>query len=254
MQRSLKRVVLDVETTGCRWEDFSDVERERLIRKADGDEDAARRKLALSPLTGELVLIGTMDPDTGHARIHVRWPPSLPPLTQPLRSEVATVALCAAVSADPTACGVHVWPDEAELLRAFWVDAARYDQVISFNGRAFDGPFLMIRSMVLGVEISRGLVPPRYNDAHLDLMDRLTCFGAMRGWHPLDFWCRRLGIPSPKDGGVHGADVERLWRAGDLASLCRYNFGDLRATTALFRKYAVAFGKIQAIELPRDDR
>lgn len=257
MQRSRKRVVFDVETIGCRWEDFSDEEREYLVEKAKkerGDEHTAQGKLALSPLTGELVLIGMLNPDTRKGRVHVRWPPShsfpmglqmLP--THPIVAEHAFGDLDAAASSETTSCGVCVWPDEASLLCAFWEDMAHYDQVISFNGRSFDGPIAMIRSMALDVPISRDLVPNRYYDEHIDLADRLTGYGAMRERYTLDFWCGRLGIPSPKQV-MHGADVERVWRAGELAKLCAYNaVGDLCATAALFAKYAAAYGSVHRI-------
>lgn len=256
MQRAFKRVVFDVETIGCRWEDFSDEEREYLIEKAErdgGNAVTARSKLALSPLTGEIVLIGILNPDTGKGKVHVRWPPShpLPRTVLPVPATLVTASfgdLNAAASTETTRCEVDVWPDEASLLRAFWDDVVRYDQVISFNGRAFDGMMTMLRSFHHGVEITRDLVPNRYHDSHLDLADRLTGYGAMRDRYTLDFWCRRNGIPSPKADGITGADVERLWRAGDLARLCRYNAaGDLVATSALFARYVTAYGVIHRI-------
>lgn len=249
------RVIIDIETVGCDWASLSDEERTYLAERAPGDDSAAKEqvahdRLALSALTGEIVLVGMLNPRTGGKHLHVRWPPSHPMGMPILPIPTVTVDLTfgnleeAVGEREVGSRCVVVWPDEASLLEAFWHDLAHYDQIISFNGRAFDGPYLMHRSLILGVPVGRDLVPNRYHDSHLDLMDRLSCYGATRDRYSLDFWCRRLGIPSPKDGGVNGADVERLWREGKLAELCRYNAGDLTATAALFQKHAVAFGNL----------
>lgn len=258
------RVVIDIETVGCDWASLSDDERTYLIERAPGDdpatkEQAARDRLALSALTGEIVLVGMLNPKTHRGKIHYVRPVLLSPLPAGRGSErgrdqsetpgvgqLPDVLTTNAADGDAFRAEAQLveCPDESSLLRAFWKDLAHYDQIISFNGRAFDGPFLMHRSMILDVPVGRDLVPNRYHDSHLDLMDRLSCYGATRDRYSLDFWCRRLGIPSPKDGGVNGADVERLWREGKLADLCRYNFGDLRATAALLEKYAAAFGNL----------
>lgn len=243
------RVIIDIETIGCDWASFSDEERAYLIRKADWNETAARDNLALSALTGEVVLVGLLNPNTHRGKIHyVRptWPtPGVGQSETPGVGQLPDTLTTNAADGDAFRAEVQPkdWPDESALLRAFWDDLAHYDQIISFNGRSFDGPFLMHRSMILGVPVGRDLVPNRYHDSHLDLMDRLSCYGVTRDRYSLDFWCRRLGIPSPKDGGVTGGDVERLWREGKLAELCRYNAGDLIATVALFAKYVAAFGK-----------
>lgn len=252
------RVIMDIETIGCDWAALSDEERAYLTERALGDDPAAkeqvaRDRLALSALTGEIVLVGLLNPRTGKGKIHyVRCGCPTPGVGQsetPGVGQLPDVLTTGAADGDAFRAEVQLvgWPDETSLLSAFWQDLTHYDQLISFNGRSFDGPYLMHRSLILGVPVGRDLVPNRYHDSHLDLMDRLSCYGATRDRYSLDFWCRRLGIPSPKDGGVNGADVERLWREGKLAELCRYNAGDLTATAALFQKYAAAFGNL----LPR---
>lgn len=238
------RVIIDIETIGCDWASLSDEERAYLTERTPGDDPAAkeqvaRDRLALSALTGEIVLVGMLNPRTGKGKLRC-WPP--PPLLLDRGALAEAIVAHSAAIRDQFQVEVH--RDEGELLAGFWQDLTHYDQLISFNGRAFDGPYLMHRSLILGVPVGRDLVPNRYHDSHLDLMDRLSCYGATRDRYSLDFWCRRLGIPSPKDGGVNGADVERLWREGKLAELCRYNAGDLTATAALFQKYAAAFGNL----------
>ena len=47
------------------------------------------------------------------------------------------------------------------LLREFWKLVREAGTIVTFNGRGFDGPYLMIRSAILGVEPSRNFVPYR---------------------------------------------------------------------------------------------
>jgi DNA polymerase elongation subunit (family B) len=230
------RVVIDIETIGYAWDGLSDQERAYLTERADGDADAARDALALSALTGEVVVIGMFNPDSGRGKLVVRRPPDAVPSPGSPEYPEVTAAL------DGRGFSVALCDDEPSLLRMFWEDVAKFAQLITFNGRSFDGPFLMQRSVIREVPITRELVPQRYaNYLHLDLLDRLTCYGATKR-ASLDFWCRRLGFPSPKESG-NGKDVERLWRGGQLLDLCTYNAADLRSTAQLLARYDAVFPK-----------
>jgi hypothetical protein len=64
--------------------------------------------------------------------------------------------------------------DEPALLKFFWSVATRYDRLVTFNGRGFDGPQIAVRSAILGVMVERDLVPYRYDlSRHCDLADVL---------------------------------------------------------------------------------
>ncbi|MDO8463454.1 MAG: ribonuclease H-like domain-containing protein [bacterium] len=235
------RVVLDIETIGCSWAAFSEQEQRYLTKRAAqrDDDTTAEDVLALAPLTGQVALIGMRNPDSGHAKLYFLVPPD-PKNPDTLWRDAA---LCAQCEVQRVGDAMQCFDDEATLLRAFWDDLAHYAQIITFNGRSFDGPFVMLRSLIVGVVPSRNLAGPRYDDAHIDLADRLTFFGATRDRYTLDFWCRRLGIASPKEH-MSGDQFERLWRAGALTQCCMYNLEDLRATTALADRYFATFGKI----------
>ncbi len=102
-----------------------------------------------------------------------------------------------------------------------------YDQIITFNGRSFDCPFILIRSAVHKIKPSRDLMPNRYNGSHIDLLDQLTFYGASRRKFSLDMWCRTFGIKSPKSGGITGDDVKKLYTSGKYIDLAKYCLGDL---------------------------
>src|SRR3990167_672565 len=111
----------------------------------------------------------------------------------------------------------------------------RFDQLITFNGRAFDGPYLMVRSAVHKIRPTKNLVPYRYGDDHIDLYDRLGFFGAVRRTMSLHMWCQALGIPSSKTGGITGHEVPAFFKDGRYDEIAHYCMDDVRATAELFR-------------------
>lgn len=135
---------------------------------------------------------------------------------------------------------------EKQLLQRFWeiVDIkagrGRYDDadplLVSFNGRHYDGPMLMVRSAQLGLRPSRNLLPYRYrlND-HVDLCDALTFMGAYRDRFSLDYWCRRFDVESPK-GSIDGSQVSRVYREGRIEDIGEYCLRDCRATAQLYAR------------------
>ena len=135
---------------------------------------------------------------------------------------------------------------EKAMLEQFWKVAAVCTEFVSFNGRSFDAPFLAIRSMVHGAKPTKDLLSNRYLSlqrgcAHIDLMDQLTFYGAARFRKSLHLFCRALGIESPKASGTTGDDVATLYKEKKYLDIARYNAGDLRATTALYKRWQETF-------------
>ena len=127
--------------------------------------------------------------------------------------------------------------DEAAMIVAFWQDVSKYRRIVTFNGRGFDVPFLLLRSAINNIRPSRkDLMGQRFNSVpHCDLLDQLAFYGATRKFS-LDMFCRAFGIRSPKET-MAGADVGNAYHAGDLDAIKNYNQLDLLATAALFGRW-----------------
>ncbi len=124
---------------------------------------------------------------------------------------------------------------ERALLQAFWLLAAQAEVVVSFNGRNFDVPFLLGRSLVHEIPARVDLLGNPYAvRPHLDLY-RMISTGRSVGPASLDAVCWALGVESPK-GEMDGAGVAPAYARGQIAEIAGYNRGDVRATAAVYRR------------------
>jgi predicted PolB exonuclease-like 3'-5' exonuclease len=125
---------------------------------------------------------------------------------------------------------------EADLLRAFWALAGAARTVVTFNGRGFDVPFLINRSLVHGVPARVDLMGNRYAlRPHLDLLQVVRHGNYGGGPSNLDVVCWALGIASPK-GQMDGSMVAPANAKGQIEAIASYNLADVRATTAVYQK------------------
>lgn len=217
----MTRLVYDIETAGMLFEDL-DLERQEYLTKfarTDEERETEIQKMNLYPYTAEVACIGMLNVDSIKGEVLI----SAPVGTENWASKDGHIQF--------TPC------DERGLLEIFWKRIEKYNQLITFNGRSFDGPFLHIRSAILGVKSSRNLLPYRYDaKEHCDLLEQLSFYGAMRKFS-LDFICKGFGIDSPKRHGISGLDVARLHREGKYKDIAEYNARDLFATRDLFLRW-----------------
>ncbi|MFO1077691.1 MAG: ribonuclease H-like domain-containing protein [Planctomycetota bacterium] len=123
---------------------------------------------------------------------------------------------------------------EADLLRAFWALCSRAETVVTFNGRGFDVPFVVGRSLIHGIPARVDLMSQRFAlRPHLDLFELLS--QRNRGPSKLDVVCWALGIESPK-GEMDGSMVAPAYARGEIVEIAQYNVHDVRATAAVYRK------------------
>ena len=224
----MSKLVIDIETIGENFDECDEKTQEimtRWIKKESANEteyktslEELKDGLGFSPLTGQIVAIGVLDVDKNKGVVYYQSPS----LSQE-EYEVDGVKLKVT--------------SEKEMLEKFWEGARQYGEFISFNGRAFDVPFMMIRSAIHQIRVPINLMPPRFasNTNHVDLLEQLTFYGSMRRKGNLHMWCRAFGIKSPKADGVSGDDVGELFRNKEFLKIAQYNVGDLKATRELYR-------------------
>lgn len=212
----MSRIIFDIETVGKDFESLDNATQEYLLRYAETEDEKEEIKDRLSfyPLTAEIVTIGLLDPDAqkGNVFYQALGEPLLSFEEDNVRYEAGT---------------------EKEILEKFWDVIKGYNQIITFNGRSFDCPFILIRSAVHKIKPKKDLMPSRYNETHIDLLDQLTFYGASRKRFSLDMWCKTLGIKSPKESGITGYEVKDLFKAGRYLDIAKYCVGDLKATKEL---------------------
>jgi 3'-5' exonuclease len=216
----MNRVVFDIETNAFALESFDAEQQDYLMRFAKTEEERqeAVLKLALTPFTAQVVAIAMVNPDTGQGKVFYHGPGNQPELSVDGLAEL-------------------VPGTEQQILEHFWETIRKYSQFITFNGRGFDCPFLMLRSTLLGIKPTRNLVPYRYSaNESCDLMDQLTFYGAFRKFS-LDFYCKGFGIKSPKSEGVTGLDVAPLFAEGKFRDIAEYCLRDVRATVELYQRW-----------------
>jgi predicted PolB exonuclease-like 3'-5' exonuclease len=226
----MNKLVFDIETIG---EDFDKLDSTtqdvltRFIKKTSKTEEEyelalkeVKNSLGLSPLTGEIVAIGLLDTEQDKGAVYYQ-------------NENEDEKL------EENGIKYTVY-SEKEMLKKFWSLTENCNQVISFNGRGFDIPFLIARSAVYNIRPSVDLMPYRYakhyETKHLDLLDHLSYFGSTRKQN-LHLWCRALGITSPKANGVDGSEVGKLFKEKKFLSIAKYNAEDLFATKKLYKKW-----------------
>ena len=217
-------IAFDIEVAGFPWEEVDEITRGYLLNRARDERarEAVPERMALYPGLGKVIAIGMWNLDRqrglallegdeeGEAREWERVP----------RSDILR-------------------GDEPRLLEAFWdVIERKQPRLVSFNGRQYDGPILMIRSAQLGVPPTRNLLGPRYSIAqHCDLMDVFGFMGTWRERYSLDYWCRRFDVESPK-GSIDGSQVARYYRQGRIEEIGEYCLRDVRATAELYERVA----------------
>lgn len=226
----MKKIVFDIETAGENFDEMDEVTQKSLshwIERVASNESEKEKLLSdlkngmgFSPFTGEIVAIGVLDVDTEKGAVYY----------QNLQSEE-----------ESEQNGVKLKPmTEKEMLEKFWRIVDHAEEFVSYNGRGFDVPFLMIRSAMHKIKPTKNLMSNRYLNSqftgarHVDLMDQLTFYGAVRRNPNLHIACRLFGIPSPKEEGVTGEDVTKLFREGRCREIAEYNARDLKSTAKIY--------------------
>ena len=232
-------LIFDIETIGYNFDDFDKHTQDALtwwIRqsvKSDKEYEIElnhiKERLGLSPLTGEIVAIGVMDAERNKGVVFY----------QSKEKKIKDYKKGRFEFKERT---------EKDMISNFWTGIKNYDVFVGFNSRAFDVPFIMARSAKYKIKSTKNLMSNRYLNSqvsiakHIDLLDQLSFYGAVRKTGNLHLWCNLFDIKSPKVEGVKGDDVATLFANKEFKKIAQYNSRDLIATRELYeywRKYYV---------------
>lgn len=213
-------MVFDIETIPIDFDMLDDAQQEYITKFAETDEDVekAKQQMALWAPTNRIVAIGMLVIESQKGAVYFQSGDK-----QIEDFEENNIKY---------RCGT-----EKEILEKFWRALSFSHKFVTFNGRGFDCPVLMLRSAMLGVTPTRNLMPYRYStDVHVDLLEQLTFYNAYRKFN-LDIYCKAFGIASPKAGGVTGHEVKLLFEHEAYEKIARYCAGDLWATRELYLRW-----------------
>ncbi|MFA7228218.1 MAG: ribonuclease H-like domain-containing protein [Melioribacteraceae bacterium] len=218
-------LVFDIETVGVEFETLSESQQEFLLRYTESENDPlkkseiveeTKRYLSLYPYTAKIIAIGLFNVEKEKA--------------------VVLYENCDDTEWSSEEKSITYKPvTEEEMLKYFWKYADKSERIISFNGRSFDIPFMMIRSALNKIRPAKNFLRNRYDSTHhVDLLEQLTFYGLTKKFN-LDFYCRSFGIESPKSKGITGMDVKELYRAGRMKDIAIYCGEDVKATFGLYK-------------------
>jgi hypothetical protein len=194
----MSTLIFDIETVGEDFDAVDETTQEVLTRwikrETESGEDYAaaladmKNGLGFSPLTGQIVAIGIYDGEREKGAVYFQASKN-----------------GGERNFEEGRCKFEVMSRK----RCFrnWEVVEKYETFVTFNGRQFDVPFLMVRSAIHGIRPSKNLLANRYlnhqpgHARHIDLLDQLTFYGALRKKGSLHLWCRAFGIESPKAQG-----------------------------------------------------
>lgn len=220
----MRKLIFDIETSSYPFESLSESQREYLLKYADKETDPVKKGIvkeeairytSLYPFTSKCIVIGMYD--VLKEKSFVYYESEKP---EEWNSENTNV--------------FYKGLPEKEMLESFWRIAKHVDQFITFNGRNFDVPFLMMRSAMLRVKPTKNLMAYRYGEEHIDLLEQFTFYNTTRKFN-LDFYCHAFGIESPKSKDITGMEVKNLYEAGRIKDIAVYCSKDIYATYQLFK-------------------
>ncbi|MDP3882538.1 MAG: ribonuclease H-like domain-containing protein [Candidatus Staskawiczbacteria bacterium] len=226
--------IFDIETIGESFDAMDEQTQKALTHWIEKDEaldekekqgkiKEVKDRLGLSPLTGEIVSICVLDYE---------------------KQKGVTYFQAGNKAIEPfSENGIEYKPmSELDMLKKFWEGTGLYQNFVTFNGGSFDVPYIMIRSAIHKIKPTKNMMSNRYLKSqdfgakHIDLLEQLTFYGAVRRTGmSLHMACRAFGITSSKEGEIDGSEVGELFKQERYEDIARYNTADVRATGELYR-------------------
>ena len=141
-----------------------------------------------------------------------------------------------------------------EIVRRFWQGWQHYDRptLVTFNGRGYDVPIMELAAYRFGLSVpawfnvdSKSFEQSRnrYNhEAHLDLQDLLSNFGAFRMSGGLNLLASLINKPGKS--GVDGSQVQDMYWNGQVEQINDYCRCDVLDTYFVFLRSRVLIGRL----------
>lgn len=149
----------------------------------------------------------------------------------PYTNRIVALGWCEETDDVETVSLINNEATEARALGEFWsrvVDSrtGHVESLVTFNGRRFDLPTLMVRSRFLGVR-APALNLDRYRSPHPDLLDVLT-FGGTIESRSLGWYAKRFGLNT--DDAFSGKHIGDLYADGNWDAIQAHCESDVRLT------------------------
>lgn len=164
-------------------------------------------------------------------------PSTFPPLTF---HEIVTIAIVLEDDSN-IIYGNLKGSTEKELISNFiqLIDDNR-PELISFNGRSFDLPVILLRCLKYGISFNKYYdYSHRYNSKHTDLYDLMNNYGASRNGG-LDPLANLIGLPGK--GQMDGSQVNLYVSEGRIKEVENYCLLDSIQTYILYNDYLTCVG------------
>jgi DNA polymerase elongation subunit (family B) len=189
----------------------------------------------IPPRALEILSRGIRHPEASDEEIEQRWREAVERFgLDPTTGRIVCIGL---MDAESTFKEAYYGADESTLLTSFWeyLDRTQPELFITFNGKSFDFPYIIIRSAILKVAPSM-LLPmrPYTTSPHFDVREVLAGNDRHRKG-TLDYFCAIFGIASPKSE-LDGGQIGDAFRDGRHEAIGRYCLADCRATAELYER------------------
>ncbi|MGH2575775.1 MAG: ribonuclease H-like domain-containing protein [Ignavibacteria bacterium] len=220
-------LVFDIETVGDDIEELPADIQTYLTKFADTEEkrNDVIEQFVFNPLTSRIAAIGMMEFKTEKGCVM-------------MNAEDGTFLMSENEKIS------YLTGTEAFILNKFWeiISAKDYNLFVTFNGREFDCPFIMMRSTFHKIKPGFNLMKGSdytFKEYHIDLLKEFTFYthsgrGARRKFS-LDFYCHKFGIKSSKIDGMSGDMVGKYYLEKKYKEIADYCISDVIAENELFK-------------------
>jgi hypothetical protein len=223
MELKTIELVLDIETIKMDFDkDFTAFE-QAYLTKYDKEGEKFTDRMALYPQTGMIVAIGAKNIITGKGFV-IYQTPGLPKEERQLDKNITH----------------YTAENEKEILEIFWSiirkmehSGYNFNRLISFNGKSFDVPFILMRSAANGIKCHHTLGYKAQSGFHTDLLEETTFIWKVRKFK-LELIAKTLGIPYHKAEDYNGKIVWEWFAAGEYDKIARYNYDDVELTEKIY--------------------